>query len=59
MGKRESSRSAAERIALVLMDVDGHIRTIANSKIDATGSTIKGGKFTSTGGDSPWQVRCR
>ena len=43
----------------VLMGVDGRIRTIANSKVDGTEPTIKDGKFTATGGDSPWQVRCR
>jgi hypothetical protein len=43
----------------VLMGVDGRIRTMANSKVDGTEPTIKDGKFPASGGDSPWQVRCR
>ena len=41
------------------MGVDGRIRTIANSKVDGTEQTIKDGKFTANGGDTPWQSRCR
>lgn len=43
----------------LLMGVDGRIRTIANSKVDGTEPTIKDGKFTTNGADTPWQVRCR
>jgi hypothetical protein len=42
-----------------VMGVDGRIRTMANSKADGTEPTIKGGKFTANGHDTPWQTRCR
>jgi hypothetical protein len=50
--------SQTRRFTLV-MGVDGRIRTITNSKADGTEPTIKDAKFTTTGADSPWQVRCR
>jgi hypothetical protein len=43
----------------LLMGVDGRIRAMANSKADGTEPTIKDGKFTANGGDTPWQIRCR
>ena len=43
----------------MVMGLDGRIRTMANSKPDGTEPTIKAGKFTANGHDSPWQTRCR
>ena len=42
----------------MVMGLDGRIRTMANSKSDGTEPTIKDGKFTANGHDSPWQTRC-
>jgi hypothetical protein len=50
---------AQTRKYTMLMGVDGRIRAMANSKTDGTEPTIKDGKFTAGGGDTPWQVRCR
>jgi hypothetical protein len=43
----------------MVMGLDGRIRTVANSRADGTEPTIKDGKFTANGHDSPWQTRCR
>jgi hypothetical protein len=43
----------------MLMGLDGRIRAIANSKVDGTEQSIKDGKFTANGRDTPWQARCR
>ena len=41
------------------MGPDGRIRAMANSKIDGTDQSIKGGTFTANNNATPWQVRCR
>jgi hypothetical protein len=43
----------------LMMGLDGRTRAIANSKADGTEPTIKDGKFTFNGSETPWQVRCR
>jgi hypothetical protein len=43
----------------LMMGADGRIRAMANSKADGTEPTIKDGKFTANGQDTPWQTRCR
>ena len=43
----------------MMMGVDGRIRATTNSKADGTEPSIKDGKFTSNGNDTPWQARCR
>ena len=43
----------------MMMASDRRIRALANSRIDGTDQTIKDGKFTSGGGTTPWQSRCR
>lgn len=42
-----------------IMGTDGRTRTMANSNVDGTQLSIKDGKFTQGGSDTPWQVRCR
>jgi hypothetical protein len=43
----------------MMKGVDGRIRTVANSKLDGTDATIRGGRFV-VGGDAEtvWQMRC-
>ncbi len=48
----------ARRLTLI-MGADGRTRAMANSKADGTEPTIKDGKFTHNGSETPWQVRCR
>ena len=43
----------------LIMGPDGRTRAMANSKVDGTEQTIKDGKFTANGNDTPWQIRCR
>jgi hypothetical protein len=43
----------------MVMGLDGRIRSVANSRADGTEPTIKDGKFTANGHESPWQTRCR
>jgi hypothetical protein len=43
----------------LMMGPDGRTRAMSNSKADGTEPTIKNGKFTANGNDTPWQVRCR
>jgi len=43
----------------LMMAADGRIKALSNSKADGTEPTIKNGKFTANGNDTPWQVRCR
>jgi hypothetical protein len=43
----------------LLMGPDGRIKAMANSRADGTEPTIRDGKFTGNGGETPWQVRCR
>jgi hypothetical protein len=38
---------------------DGRIRAISNKNVDTNEYSIKGGKFTANGNDTPWQTRCR
>lgn len=38
---------------------DGLIRAISNRNIDTDEYSVKDGKFTATGNDTPWQTRCR
>jgi hypothetical protein len=37
---------------------DGRIRTMASSRVDGTGATIRDGRFVSGGRSSPWMRRC-
>ena len=41
-----------------IMGADGRIRTLASSAPDGTEPTIKDGKYTTNGADTPWQARC-
>jgi hypothetical protein len=43
----------------LIMGPDGRTRAMANSRVDGTEQTIKDGKFTYNGTDTPWQIRCR
>ena len=38
---------------------DGRIRVVSNRNVDTNEYSIKGGKFTANGNDTPWQTRCR
>ncbi len=38
---------------------DGRIRAISNRNVDTNEYSIKDGKFTANGNDTPWQARCR
>ena len=38
---------------------DGRIRAMSNRNVDTNEYTIKDGKFTANGNDTPWQTRCR
>ena len=44
---------------MLMMGPDGRTRAMANSKADGSEPTIKDGKFTHNGSETPWQVRCR
>jgi hypothetical protein len=50
---------AQTRRYTLMMGPDGRTRAMSNSKADGTEPTIRNGKFTSNGQDTPWQVRCR
>jgi hypothetical protein len=39
-------------------DADARVRAVANSKIDGTHHTIKGGRFVGDGREARWQSKC-
>ena len=43
----------------LMMGPDGRTKAMSNSLADGKEPTIKNGKFTANGNDTPWQVRCR
>ena len=48
----------ARKLTLI-MGPDGRTRAMSNSRADGSEPTIKDGKFTHNGSETPWQVRCR
>jgi hypothetical protein len=38
---------------------DGRIRAVSNRNVDTNEYSIKDGKFSANGNDTPWQTRCR
>jgi len=38
---------------------DGRRRTMSNRNVDTNEYSVKDGKFTAKGGETPWQTRCR
>jgi hypothetical protein len=43
---------------ILVMDIDGRMRAISNATAEGGDQTIKDGKFTFNGSDTPWQTRC-
>jgi hypothetical protein len=43
----------------LMMGPDGRTKAMSNAKADGTEPTIRNGKFTANGNDTPWQVLCR
>ena len=43
----------------IMMGSDGRIRAISNRNVDTNEYSIREGKLTANGNDTPWQTRCR
>lgn len=42
----------------MMKGADGRIRTLSNSRIDGTDTTVRDGRLVSSGAETPWQTRC-
>ena len=47
------------RQSSVVKGSEGRIRAVSNRNVDTNGYSIRDGKFTANGNDTPWQTRCR